>query len=115
MEKRAIAKRVRISPTKARLVTRMIAGKTVPEALRMLKFSRKKAARHIEKVLRSAVANAANAAAVQEADLTVVSAIVSDGPRMKRIRPAPRGRALRIIKRHSHIAITVGDGAGAAA
>ena len=109
MTKRALYKRARISATKARLVSRLIQGKPVPEALRILKFSTKKAARLIEKTLQSAVANASNAGAVQEKDLIVVRACVNEGQRAKRWRPAPRGRALRIIKRTSHIEVVVGD------
>jgi large subunit ribosomal protein L22 len=109
MEARAIAKTVRISPSKVRLVTRLISGRQVPEALRVLQFSSKKAARLVEKVLRSAVANAAVKGAVQTEELKVKAATADEGPQMKRYRPAPRGRALRIIKRTSHITVTVAD------
>ncbi len=109
MEAKAIAKQIRISPQKARLVTRMIQGQQVPEAFRRLKFSNKKAATLVESVLRSAVANAAVKGAVEEESLKVKCAIIDEGPRMKRFRPASRGRAMRIIKRTAHISVTVGD------
>jgi len=109
MEARAKGKSQRISPRKARLVTRMIQGHPVPEALTMLKFSDKKAARLIEKVLRSAVANAADKDGLHEDALKVVSAVADEGPRMKRFRPRARGRAARIIKRTAHIKVVVRD------
>jgi large subunit ribosomal protein L22 len=109
MEAKATAKTVRISPSKARLVTRLISGRPVPDALRILQFSSKKAARLVEKVLRSAVANAAARGAIQAEELKVTAATADEGPRMRRFRPAPRGRAMRIIKRTSHISVTVAD------
>ena len=107
MEAKAIARTVRISPTKARRVTNLIAKKAVPEALRILDSTPKKASRLIVKVLRSAVANAGTS--VLPEDLVVKSATVDGGPTMKRFRPASRGRANRIIKRTSHITVTVTD------
>jgi large subunit ribosomal protein L22 len=107
MEAKAIAKTVRISPIKARLVTNLISQKSVPEALRILSATPKKASLLIEKVLRSAVANAGTS--VLPEDLVVKSATVDGGPTMKRFRPASRGRANRIIKRTSHITVTVTD------
>ena len=107
MEAKAIARTVRISPTKARLVTNLIAKKAVPEALRIFDSTPKKASRLIVKVLRSAVANAGTS--VLPEDLVVKSATVDGGPTMKRFRPASRGRANRIIKRTSHITVTVTD------
>jgi large subunit ribosomal protein L22 len=107
MEAKAIAKTVRISPTKARLVTNLISKKAVPEALRILDTTPKKASRLVVKVLKSAVANAG--ASILPEDLVVKSATVDGGPTMKRFRPASRGRANRIIKRTSHITVTVTD------
>jgi large subunit ribosomal protein L22 len=112
MEAKANTRNTRISARKARLVTRLIQGRSVAEALHTLRLVQKKSAPLIEKVLRSAVANALQKEeGVREEQLKVVRAVVDEGPRMKRFRPAPRGRALRIIKRTSHIRITVGDGA----
>ncbi len=108
MEAKAIAKRIRISPQKARLVTRMIQGQNVTEALRRLKFSNKKAAVLVESVLRSAIANAAAKGADDES-LKVKYAVIDEGPRLKRFMPAARGRAMRIIKRTAHISVTVCD------
>jgi len=104
---KAKAKTIRICPTKVRLVARLIQEKNVDEALTILKMSAKKAARLLEKVLASAVANAVNEGA-SRSSLNVISATADDGPRLKRFRPAPRGSAKRIIKRTSHISVTVG-------
>lgn len=112
MEKRAIAKNLRISPFKAREVTRLIQGKSVNEALAVVDLIPRKAARLVAKTLRSAVANAENdesAGAVSAAQLNVREAIVGEGPTMKRFRPKARGMAGRIRKRTSHIRIVVSD------
>lgn len=109
MQATATAKTVRISPTKARLVTRLIQGRQVAEALRILQTTQKKASGIVEKVLRSAVANAGHKEAVQEEDLKVRAAVADEGPRLKRYRPGPRGRAMRYVKRTSHISVTVSD------
>jgi large subunit ribosomal protein L22 len=96
---------VRISPRKARLVTDHIRGRSVPEARTVLAFTTRAAAREIEKVLRSAVANAeANHGLVGD-DLLVSSAYVDEGPTIKRWRARARGRASRIHKRTCHITI----------
>ncbi len=114
MEARAISKFVRISPFKARQLTRLIQGKPVPEALALLDWSPRKAARLVGKTLRSAVANAqnneSNSAEVREEDLVVREAVIGEGPTMKRFRPKARGMAGRIRKRTSHIRIVVTDG-----
>ena len=109
MQAKATTKNTRISARKARLVTALIQGKSVAEALTTLQLMPKKAAPLIEKVLRSAVANAAQQGGSGEEGLRVVRAVVDEGQRLRRFRPAPRGRALRIIKRMSHIRITVSD------
>ncbi len=99
----------RISPRKARLVTELIAGRHVEEALDLLKFTRKRASVLVDKVLRAAMADADE----QEAnvrELFVHEAKVNEGPRMKRFQPKDRGRAHPIIKRTSHIVVTVGQG-----
>jgi large subunit ribosomal protein L22 len=107
-EVRAAAKWVRITPRKARLVVEHIRGRTVPEARTMLAFSERAAAREIDKLLRSAVANAeANHNLIGD-DLVVKTAYVDEGPTIKRWRPRARGRAARIRKHMCHITITLG-------
>ncbi|HOM74167.1 MAG TPA: 50S ribosomal protein L22 [Fervidobacterium sp.] len=108
-EARAVAKFVRISPRKARAVVNSIRGKNVSEAFNLLEFSSKKAARIINGVLKSAVANATNNLGLSEDNLYVSSCYVSDGPRMKRVWPRGRGRADIIQKRMSHITVVVTD------
>ena len=102
---RAEAKWVRISPRKARLVTEHIRGRSVPEARTVLAFTTRAAAREIEKVLRSAVANAEANHGLFGDDLRVSAAYVDEGPTIKRWRPRARGRASRIHKRTCHITI----------
>jgi large subunit ribosomal protein L22 len=104
-EVRAVAKWVRIAPRKARLVVDHIRGRTVPEARTVLAFTTRAAAREIEKVLRSAIANAeANHGLVGDT-LFVSEAHVDDGLTIKRWRPRARGRVARIKKRTCHITI----------
>ena len=104
-EVRAEAKWVRSSPRKARLVVEHIRGRTVPEARTVLAFSERAVAREVEKVLRSAVANAeANHGLVGD-DLVVSAAYVDEGPTIKRWRPRARGRVARIRKRTCHITV----------
>jgi large subunit ribosomal protein L22 len=104
-EVRAKAKWVRSSPRKARLVVEHIRGRTVPEARTVLAFSERAVARDVEKVLRSAVANAeANHGLVGD-DLVVSAAYVDEGPTIKRWRPRARGRVARIRKRTCHITV----------
>jgi large subunit ribosomal protein L22 len=104
-EVRAEAKWVRISPRKARLVTDHIRGRSVPEARTVLAFTTRAAAREIEKVLRSAVANAEANHGLFGDDLRVSAAYVDTGPTIKRWRARARGRAARIRKRTCHITI----------
>jgi large subunit ribosomal protein L22 len=104
-EVRAQAKWVRISPRKARLVTEHIRGRSVPEARTVLAFTTRAAAREIEKVLRSAVANAEANHGLFGDDLRVSAAYVDEGPTIKRWRARARGRAARIRKRTCHITI----------
>lgn len=108
-EAKAVARFVRISPRKARSVANSIKGKNVSEALTILEFSPKKAARIIKKVLRSAIANAVNNYGLSEENLYVYTCYVNDGPRMKRIWPRGRGSADIIQKRMSHITVIVRD------
>ncbi len=104
-EVRAQAKWVRMSPRKARLVVEHIRGRTVPEARTVLAFTQRAAAREVEKVLRSAIANAeANHGLVGD-ELVVTSAVVDEGPTMKRWRARARGRVARIRKPTCHITI----------
>jgi large subunit ribosomal protein L22 len=105
-----VAKWVRMSPRKARLVTQHIRGRSVPEARTVLAFTQRAAAREIEKVLRSAVANAeANHGLVGD-KLVVAAAYVDEGPVMKRWRARARGRVARIKKPTCHITIKLVPG-----
>ena len=107
-EVRAHAKWVRVSPRKARLVTEHIRGRTVPEARTVLAFTPRAAAREIEKVLRSAVANAEANHGLDGDELVVSAAYVDEGPTLKRWRARARGRAARIRKRTCHITLKLG-------
>ncbi len=111
MEARALKKYIRSSPRKMRLVIDMIRGKNAAEALNILRFSTKHAARDAEKVLRSAIANLSNEdenlANINFTDVVVKQVFVDCGPTMKRIQPAPMGRAYRIRKRSNHLTIVV--------
>jgi large subunit ribosomal protein L22 len=114
METRATAKYVRVSPQKARLVIDLIRGKNAGEAVNILRFTKKHVTHEIEKVLRSAIANAEQKNENLDVDRLVVSkAYVSEGPRAKRVRPAPMGRAYRYQRRMSHITVAVSDEAEA--
>ena len=110
MEARAEARYVRTSAQKARLVIDQIRGQRAGEAITILKQTNKRMAPVVEKVLRSAIANAENRFNDVDVDqLFVTEAYVNEGPRMKRIRPAPMGRAYRYQRRMSHIVVKVGD------
>jgi len=114
MEFRAQARFMRVSPQKARLVLDLIKGRRVEEALNTLAFTKKRVAPTIEKLLRSAVENANYLASEKNIDvdvdnLYVKRAIANDGPRMKRIRPAPMGRAYRYVRRIAHIEIELAE------
>ncbi len=113
-EFRAEARFQRVSPQKARLVLDLIKGRGVEEALNTVAFTKKAVAPLVEKVLRSALQNANHLSQEQGLDvdvdsLYVKSAVANDGPRMKRIRPAPMGRAYRYQRRLSHIAIALAE------
>jgi large subunit ribosomal protein L22 len=113
-EARAIQRTTRQSPYKMRLVMDQVRGKRVNEALSLLRFSPKLASKQIEKVLKSAVANAEQAArasseALDVDDLVITLAIVNEGPKLKRFMPAAMGRATPIKKRTSHVEIVVAD------
>jgi large subunit ribosomal protein L22 len=109
MEVRSTYKYARISPFKAREVTREIQGLPVSAALDLLTFTPKKAAFLISKTLKSAIANAENNANLKPDRLVVKEAIVGEGPTVKRIMPRARGSASRILKRTSHIRIVLSD------
>jgi len=110
MEARAEARYVRTSAQKARLVIDLIRGQKAGEAITILRSTNKRMAPVVEKVLRSAIANAEDRFNDVDVDaLFVTEAYVNEGPRMKRIRPAPMGRAYRYQRRISHIVVTVGD------
>ena len=109
MEASATYKYMRISPQKARLVVDLIRGKSVSDALNILAFTKKRVTHDLEKILRSAVANAEQKAEHLGVDDLVVSrAFVNEGPRQKRVRPAPMGRAYRYQRRTSTITVVVG-------
>jgi len=107
MEAKAIAKFVRISARKVRLVADNIQGKPVEDALNLLTFTPKKAAAELRKVLYSAVANAEQKPGVDVDNLKVSQVLVNEGPTWKRIRPRAMGRAYRVRKRTSHITVVV--------
>jgi large subunit ribosomal protein L22 len=105
---KAEARYIRVSPQKARLVVDMIRGKQAGAAITTLRTVNKRIAPTVEKVLQSAIANAQNRNEDLDVDkLFVTEAYVHDGPRMKRVRPAPMGRAYRYQRRMSHIVIKV--------
>jgi large subunit ribosomal protein L22 len=120
MEFRAEMRYLRVSPQKARLVLDLIKGRRVEEARNTLLYTKKRVAEHVGKLLQSALDNANFLSAEKNLDvdidnLYVKSAIANDGPRMKRIRPAPQGRAFRYQRRISHIELVLADhGDGAA-
>ncbi len=110
MEARAEARYIRISAQKARLVVDMIRGQKAGAAIVTLRTVNKRIAPTVEKVLKSAIENAKNRSTDVDVDNLVVSeAYVHEGPRMKRVRPAPMGRAYRIQRRMSHIVIKVAE------
>ena len=107
MQARAIAKYVRISPLKVNFICNEIRGKNVDDALSILKFTPKRGAKVLEKVLNSAIANAENNFNLDRDNLIVGEAYANDGPRMKRFRPKAKGMAYPIVKRSSHIGVVV--------
>src|SRR5206468_5599279 len=114
MEFRAQARFMRVSPQKARRVLNLIKGRKVEDALNTLAFTKKRVAATVEKLLRSAVENANYLSSEKNIDvdvdnLYVKQAVANDGPRMKRIRPAPMGRAYRYQRRLTHIILSVAE------
>src|SRR6201996_4072462 len=113
-EFRAEARFQRVSPQKARLVLELIKGRKVGDALETVAFTKKGCAPLVEKVLRAAIQNANHLSQERELDvdldnLYVKTALANEGPRMKRIRPAPMGRAFRYQRRMAHIVIAVAE------
>ena len=114
MEFRAQARFMRVSPQKARLVLNLIKGQRVENALNTLAFTKKRVAATVEKLLRSALENANYLSTEKGIDvdvdnLYVKQAIANEGPRMKRIRPAPMGRAFRYVRRIAHIELVLAE------
>jgi large subunit ribosomal protein L22 len=107
---RAEARYLRVSPQKARLVVDMIRGQLAGDAINVLSATNKRIASAVEKVLRSAIANAENKSKDVDVDkLFIAEAYVNEGPRQKRIRPAPMGRAYRYQRRTAHIVVKLGE------
>ena len=114
MEFRAEMRYLRVSPQKARLVLNLIKGRRVEEARNTLAFTKKRVAAHVGKLLQSALDNAnflstEKGLDVEIDNLYVKRAIANDGPRMKRIRPAPQGRAYRFQRRIAHIELVLAE------
>ncbi len=107
MEVRAISKYVRMSPRKVKLVTDLVRGKSVQEALTMLQFSPKAAARPVAKVIRSAAANAEENYGLAVGELYIAQIQADKGPTLKRGRPGPRGRFKPLVKRSTHISVVL--------
>ena len=109
MEVSAKLRNAQLSAQKGRLVADLIRGKSVEQALQVLSFSTKKAAQIMKKVLESAIANAENNEGADIDELKVKTVYVDEGRTMKRIQARAKGRANRILKRSSHITVTVSD------
>ena len=109
MEVKASARYVRIAPRKVRIVVDLVRGKAVGEALAILRNTPKAASPLVEKVLKSAVANAEHDYELSAEDLYVSKAFVDQGPTLKRYRPRARGMANRILKKTSHITLMVAE------
>ena len=109
MQAEARIKHARISAQKARLVADQIRGLQVEQAMNLLSFSRKKGSGIVKKILESAIANAEHNKGADIDELKVAAIQVNEGPTMKRIRARAKGRASRILKRTSHISVTVAE------
>ena len=109
METKAVAKYIRISPQKARLIADVVRGQDVETAITTLRFMPKKGARILRKVLESAVANAEQTETIDVDTLYVKEIQINGGPMLKRFRPRAMGRATRILKRTSHITVVVDE------
>jgi len=109
MEAKAVARYIRISPQKARLVADVIRGRNVEDAINTLRFMPKKGARILRKIVESAVANAGQNETIDVDTLYVKRIFINGGPMLKRMRPRAMGRANRILKRTSHITIVLDE------
>jgi large subunit ribosomal protein L22 len=109
MEAKALARQIRISPQKARLVADLIRGKNVESALNTLRFMPKKGARILRKIIESALANASQNEAIDVDTLYIKTIFIDGGPMLKRIMPRAQGRASRILKRSSHITVVLDE------
>ncbi len=109
MEVKAIAKYIRISPRKIRLLVGEVKGKKVEEALNMLAFAPQKGAPVIRKLLNSAVANASQSPDIEVDSLFVKNLYIDEGPTLKRLRPRAMGRATRIRRRTSHLTVILDE------
>ena len=109
MEAKAVAKYLRMSPTKLAPVADLVRGKSLNEALTILKFTPGKSAELVEKVVQSAAANAENNFELNPDNLYVSEILVNQGPTMKRWRAGAQGRAGKILKRSSHISVTLSE------
>jgi len=109
MEVKAVVRHVRISPQKVRLMADAVKGKPVEKALSTIRFMPQKAAGIVEKVMRSAVANASDRPDIDIDSLIVSNLIVDNGPMLKRFRARARGRGTRILKRTSHITVVLSE------
>lgn len=109
MEAKALARQIRISPQKARLVADLVRGKDVATAINTLRFMPKKGARILRKVIESALANASQNEAIDVDTLYVKTIFIDGGPMLKRIMPRAQGRANRILKRSSHITVVLDE------
>lgn len=109
MEAKAVVRTVRVSARKAKLVIDLVRGKQVGEAYAILRNTPRKASLIIEKLLKSAVANAEHNYQMDQADLFIKEIYASEGKTMKRMQPRSQGRAFQILKRTSHIYITVAE------
>ena len=109
MEVKAVAKYVRISPSKVRKVASVMKGKRVEDALNVLGFMPQRSANVLGKVIRSAVANADEKPDIDVDNLSISNIVVNQGPSLKRFRPRAMGRATRILKRTSHITVVLAE------
>ncbi|HEY8490393.1 MAG TPA: 50S ribosomal protein L22 [Dehalococcoidia bacterium] len=109
MEVHATAKNLPTSPRKVRLLLRELPGKSIDDAMTLLRFSGKPIARQVAKVVKSAAANAENNYQMSPQDLRIVAAYAGDGRRLKRYRAGARGRVKPILKRYSHVTIVVDE------
>ncbi len=109
MEAKAVANTVRIAPRKVRLVMDLVRGKNTQDALAIIKFTNKAASPVIEKLIKSAIANADHNYSMDIDNLYIKEAYVNEGPTLKRFMPRAQGRATRILKRTSHITVVLAE------